>query len=354
MTFVPCFLWIFLGAPYVERLRGNRGARRRAGARSPPRWSASSSTSRSGSRCTSSSPGTAPISAFGVSTDLPVPASLDPAALVLTVGAVVAVFRLPPRHGRLLAGVAACSASGGGRSAGRCDRRRAGRKRSIPPLEVRNGMLRKHRSPYFHLFDKYTYKYTSRDGAARRCARGAPCRCFPGDHRCLNPAVIATLHPGPAHRQTRRYSVEWVRLPLAERALNGLAWAVALAASRRSSPRRWRPAWARSTPGAGSSPPSCRSTSPTPSCWSRSSRPAPRRSAPGRPGWSRCTAFPGSRLLRGAAGPAARLPGLRARLCLHRLPVASRPGAEPDPAGVTGWGRATTGSRTSARCPAPR
>jgi chromate transporter len=24
VTFVPCFLWIFLGAPYVERLRGNR------------------------------------------------------------------------------------------------------------------------------------------------------------------------------------------------------------------------------------------------------------------------------------------------------------------------------------------
>lgn len=23
-TFVPCFLWIFLGAPYIERLRGNR------------------------------------------------------------------------------------------------------------------------------------------------------------------------------------------------------------------------------------------------------------------------------------------------------------------------------------------
>jgi chromate transporter len=23
MTFVPCFLWIFLGAPYIERLRGN-------------------------------------------------------------------------------------------------------------------------------------------------------------------------------------------------------------------------------------------------------------------------------------------------------------------------------------------
>ncbi len=24
MTFVPCFLWIFLGAPYIERLRDNR------------------------------------------------------------------------------------------------------------------------------------------------------------------------------------------------------------------------------------------------------------------------------------------------------------------------------------------
>jgi chromate transporter len=25
VTFTPCFLWIFLGAPYVERLRANRG-----------------------------------------------------------------------------------------------------------------------------------------------------------------------------------------------------------------------------------------------------------------------------------------------------------------------------------------
>ena len=24
MTFVPCFYWIFLGAPYIERLRGNK------------------------------------------------------------------------------------------------------------------------------------------------------------------------------------------------------------------------------------------------------------------------------------------------------------------------------------------
>ena len=30
VTFVPCFLWIFLGAPFVETLRGNRRSRRRA------------------------------------------------------------------------------------------------------------------------------------------------------------------------------------------------------------------------------------------------------------------------------------------------------------------------------------
>ena len=30
VTFTPCFLWIFLGAPFVETLRGNRGARGRA------------------------------------------------------------------------------------------------------------------------------------------------------------------------------------------------------------------------------------------------------------------------------------------------------------------------------------
>ena len=24
MTFVPCFVWIFVGAPHIERLRGNR------------------------------------------------------------------------------------------------------------------------------------------------------------------------------------------------------------------------------------------------------------------------------------------------------------------------------------------
>ena len=25
MTFTPCFLWIFLGAPFIETMRGNKG-----------------------------------------------------------------------------------------------------------------------------------------------------------------------------------------------------------------------------------------------------------------------------------------------------------------------------------------
>ena len=39
VTFVPCFLWIFLGAPYIETLRGNRRWAPRCPP-SPPPWSA--------------------------------------------------------------------------------------------------------------------------------------------------------------------------------------------------------------------------------------------------------------------------------------------------------------------------
>ena len=56
VTFVPCFLWIFLGAPFVETLRGNKALCAPRSRRSPRRWWAWSSTSRSGSRSTSSSP----------------------------------------------------------------------------------------------------------------------------------------------------------------------------------------------------------------------------------------------------------------------------------------------------------
>ena len=40
VTFVPCFLFIFLGAPYVERLRGTTGTSPRRSPASPPPSSA--------------------------------------------------------------------------------------------------------------------------------------------------------------------------------------------------------------------------------------------------------------------------------------------------------------------------
>ena len=40
VTFAPCFLWIFLGAPFIERAARQQGAERARCRRSPPRWSA--------------------------------------------------------------------------------------------------------------------------------------------------------------------------------------------------------------------------------------------------------------------------------------------------------------------------
>ena len=93
MTFTPCFLWIFLGAPFVETLRGNRAL------------AAALST------ITAAVVGVILNLAvwFGLhvlfgevrtvelgpaSLDVPVLATLDLPALVLTALAVLAVFRL--------------------------------------------------------------------------------------------------------------------------------------------------------------------------------------------------------------------------------------------------------------------
>ncbi len=92
VTFVPCFLWIFLGAPFIERLRGNVAV---AGALSAitaavvgvilnlALWFALHTIFR---RVT-------PFAAGPLRFDLPVPASLDPWALLLSLGAIVAVLR---------------------------------------------------------------------------------------------------------------------------------------------------------------------------------------------------------------------------------------------------------------------
>lgn len=93
VTFVPCFLWIFLGAPFIERLRGNAAV---AGALSAITaavvgvilnlaiWFALHTLFRR----------TALLAAGPIRFDAPVPASIDPWATLLAAGAMGAVFLL--------------------------------------------------------------------------------------------------------------------------------------------------------------------------------------------------------------------------------------------------------------------
>lgn len=93
VTFIPCFLWIFLGAPYIETLRGNKGL---AGALTAITaavvgvilnlsiWFALHTLFRK----------TTPFRSFGLSFDMPDWSSLDIAAFVLAAAAATAIFRL--------------------------------------------------------------------------------------------------------------------------------------------------------------------------------------------------------------------------------------------------------------------
>ncbi len=92
VTFTPCFLWIFLGAPFIEGMRDNKGL---AGALSAITaavvgvilnlsiWFALHTVFRQ----------TIPVRSFGFSFDAPVLSSIDVAALALAVIAATAIFR---------------------------------------------------------------------------------------------------------------------------------------------------------------------------------------------------------------------------------------------------------------------
>jgi chromate transporter len=92
VTFTPCFLWIFVGAPYIERLRGNTGL---AGALSAITaavvgvilnlsiWFALHTLFRE----------TVPVHAFPLNFDMPVLTSVDVPALLLSIAAATAIFR---------------------------------------------------------------------------------------------------------------------------------------------------------------------------------------------------------------------------------------------------------------------
>lgn len=92
VTFVPCFLWIFAGAPFVERLRGNRALSASLGAITAAvvgvilnlaLWFAIHALFREVRR----------INLGAISFDLPILTSLHLPALVLAAAAAVAVFR---------------------------------------------------------------------------------------------------------------------------------------------------------------------------------------------------------------------------------------------------------------------
>jgi chromate transporter len=108
VTFTPCFLWIFVGAPYIEALRGNKAL---AGALSAITaavvgvilnlsiWFALHTLFRH----------TVPIQGFGFSFDAPVLASVDLPALALSVAAAIAIFRF---NVGMLVVLAACCITG--------------------------------------------------------------------------------------------------------------------------------------------------------------------------------------------------------------------------------------------------
>ena len=92
VTFTPCFLWIFVGGPYVELLRGNTGLAGALGTITAAIvgvilnlsiWFALHTLFRE----------TYPLRAFPLAFDMPVLSSVDIAALALSIAAATAIFR---------------------------------------------------------------------------------------------------------------------------------------------------------------------------------------------------------------------------------------------------------------------
>jgi chromate transporter len=108
VTFTPCFLWIFLGAPFIEQLRGNKAL---TGALSSITaavvgvilnlaiWFAIHTIFRE----------VVAFHSFGFSIEAPVFASIEPWALGLSIAAVAAIFRL---NAGILPTLAVCSMAG--------------------------------------------------------------------------------------------------------------------------------------------------------------------------------------------------------------------------------------------------
>jgi len=108
VTFTPCFLWIFLGAPFIEVLRGNKALNGALSAITAAVvgvvlnlaiWFALHSIFRE----------VTPVQRYGFNFDAPVLTSVDLWALALSVAAIVAIFRFKVG---MITTLAACSAIG--------------------------------------------------------------------------------------------------------------------------------------------------------------------------------------------------------------------------------------------------
>jgi chromate transporter len=108
VTFAPCFLWIFLGAPYVEALRGNKAIAAALAAITAAvvgvimnlaLWFAMHVVFREMQR----------VGRLGISLDLPVFTSVDWGAAALAIGAMIAMLRY--KVGMLLT-LAVCAGAG--------------------------------------------------------------------------------------------------------------------------------------------------------------------------------------------------------------------------------------------------
>jgi chromate transporter len=108
VTFTPCFLWIFLGAPFIEVLRGNKALNSALSAITAAVvgvvlnlaiWFALHTVFRD----------VTPVHGYGLAFDMPVLSSVDPWALALSVAAIVAIFRFKVG---MITTLLACSAVG--------------------------------------------------------------------------------------------------------------------------------------------------------------------------------------------------------------------------------------------------
>lgn len=108
VTFAPCFLWIFVGAPYVERLRGNRAL---AGALAAITAAVVGVILNLAVWFTLHTifAQVTPFVAGPLRFDVPVLASLNPWALLLSAAAILAVFRFKVG---VIPTLAACAAAG--------------------------------------------------------------------------------------------------------------------------------------------------------------------------------------------------------------------------------------------------